>query len=296
MIKKLYSRPLLQGLMLSLLPYCLPAQAEVDTRDYYVVELSIFTNEQAANKTEENWPDNPELTVPDTLLFPANVSIEQVYPELQALLNPGASSVLPVTSSSPFLPLLDTTYQEHSRAASRIQRSGKHRLLSHQSWLQKLTDEQNAPSIAILAGEQREGFYEIAGSIKLFRSRYLHLHTNLWRIIFDNSTTDADDSDTPASSVNAVLPVIMAPSIAAPEEALLTPEQASAQVTEEANMQQLANLMDSDLLPQQPPIAVIAPMQQKRRMRSREIHYLDHPLFGLIIEIRPLEIPDSEQP
>ncbi|RLA03368.1 MAG: hypothetical protein DRQ47_05290, partial [Gammaproteobacteria bacterium] len=36
-------------------------------------------------------------------------------------------------------------------------------------------------------------------------------------------------------------------------------------------------------------------MQQSRRMRSNETHYLDHPLFGMLIQIRPykLEIPES---
>ncbi|MCP3673658.1 MAG: hypothetical protein GY829_04200, partial [Gammaproteobacteria bacterium] len=30
-------------------------------------------------------------------------------------------------------------------------------------------------------------------------------------------------------------------------------------------------------------------MQQSRRLRRNEIHYLDHPLFGLLIQIRPYE-------
>ena len=30
-------------------------------------------------------------------------------------------------------------------------------------------------------------------------------------------------------------------------------------------------------------------MQQTRRLRSNELHYIDHPLFGLIIQIRPYE-------
>ena len=29
-------------------------------------------------------------------------------------------------------------------------------------------------------------------------------------------------------------------------------------------------------------------LQQKRRMRSTEVHYLDHPLFGLVVTLKPL--------
>ncbi|HEY9032743.1 MAG TPA: CsiV family protein, partial [Pseudomonadales bacterium] len=41
----------------------------------------------------------------------------------------------------------------------------------------------------------------------------------------------------------------------------------------------------------QPPLANVAVMRQQRRLRSREIHYIDHPLFGLVVEIRPFELP-----
>jgi hypothetical protein len=30
-------------------------------------------------------------------------------------------------------------------------------------------------------------------------------------------------------------------------------------------------------------------MAQQRRLRSNEVHYLDYPQFGIIIEIRPAE-------
>ena len=29
-------------------------------------------------------------------------------------------------------------------------------------------------------------------------------------------------------------------------------------------------------------------LQQKRRMRSNEVHYIDHPLFGLVIKFTPV--------
>ena len=33
-------------------------------------------------------------------------------------------------------------------------------------------------------------------------------------------------------------------------------------------------------------------LQQKRRMRSNEVHYLDHPLMGVVIKLRPLVAED----
>ncbi|NOX75325.1 MAG: hypothetical protein GXP17_01600, partial [Gammaproteobacteria bacterium] len=35
-------------------------------------------------------------------------------------------------------------------------------------------------------------------------------------------------------------------------------------------------------------------MKESRRMRSRELHYLDHPFFGIVVLITPVELPEPE--
>jgi len=36
-------------------------------------------------------------------------------------------------------------------------------------------------------------------------------------------------------------------------------------------------------------------LQQKRRMRSKEIHYIDHPMLGIIIKFTPLIAPEPTE-
>jgi len=36
-------------------------------------------------------------------------------------------------------------------------------------------------------------------------------------------------------------------------------------------------------------------MQEKRRMRSNETHYLDHPMLGLVVSITPLTAEELQQ-
>jgi hypothetical protein len=36
-------------------------------------------------------------------------------------------------------------------------------------------------------------------------------------------------------------------------------------------------------------------IKQRRRMRSNELHYIDHPLLGLLIKISPVELTKSEE-
>ncbi|MCK4704001.1 MAG: hypothetical protein KAT90_00855, partial [Gammaproteobacteria bacterium] len=33
------------------------------------------------------------------------------------------------------------------------------------------------------------------------------------------------------------------------------------------------------------------PLQAHRRMRSKELHYIDHPLIGILIQINPVKKP-----
>lgn len=250
-------------------------QAQTQLRDYYVVEVILFSNDLSAYANEENWPEAPNLSVPDKLRFPANIGIDKVYPELSALLNGGTAQA----ANSPYLPLLGAQYVEHKNAANRIQRTSRHRLLAHMSWLQKIEDEGTATPVAILAGENVNGFYEFAGSIKLHRSRYIHVQTDLWRSYFIKEGSD-----------NVALP-IMLPKITPPHVAQDSAAATDADNTtsDEMLLQKMANLLDSEVLPDQPAVSRVATLQQKRRMRSREIHHIDHPLMGIIIEVRPFE-------
>ena len=44
------------------------------------------------------------------------------------------------------------------------------------------------------------------------------------------------------------------------------------------------------------PVPTLFRMTTSRRMRSRELHYLDHPLFGLIVLVTPFESTPVEEP
>ena len=43
----------------------------------------------------------------------------------------------------------------------------------------------------------------------------------------------------------------------------------------------------------QTPALLDIPMREHRRMRSRELHYIDHPLLGVLVQITPVEEPGN---
>jgi hypothetical protein len=148
--------------------------------------------------------------------------------------------------------------------------------------------------------------------VKLYLSRYLHLETNLWL----NTSGDYLPGDwrmpaPPLGPPSLIIEDLSLPEL--PEEENNTQNTLAdglneATVTEPAqlgdnppNLSQPLGTSLEPTLPAQPEEAMetveagpIYPwrhavlLQQKRRMRSNEVHYIDHPLFGVIVKMTPL--------
>lgn len=143
--------------------------------------------------------------------------------------------------------------------ASRIRRSSRYRLLDHMGWQQPVVTGTN-PAVLTQAGDYYGDQRELDGTIHITRSRYLHLHTDLWWSVFSQ-----DDST-------------------------LSPGQRALIETYADRFPALANGIErSGYIP-----AAQYALQQSRRMRSGETHYIDHPYFGLVVLITPIE--DLEEP
>ncbi len=274
-MKKIFSGVFSLGLLL----LAISNQAQASNNNFYTVELIIFSNDLRMYQEEESWPLPKTLDIADELLFLKDLPIDAVYPELSPQGIVEAADI-----PSRFLPIVANDDKDLSFAAERIRLAGRHSLLLHKTWLQKIYNEDMAKDIAILAGEERNGYYEVSGSIRLHLGRYLHINTNLWRILFADENTEQtidEGEDRPAIE----LPLIR-------EEALpvLADDIALQQPTINSHTLDTEELYVQDVeKSQQPAISLIATLQQKRRMRSREVHYIDHPLFGLLIELRPYQ-------
>lgn len=252
-------KKLIQFVLMLFLAQSLFADNALD--DFYIVEMIVFSNELRMYREEENWPNDEQLSIETPLLFLDSLAAADIYPELNGKKTYSAEEDYR-------LPLLDISQAQLQDAANKIKNAGRHRLLSHQVWLQKLTDKENALPIAVQAGRQVDGFYEVSGSITLYKSRYLHLESNLWRSLFTNN---------PDEAANITLPFID-PSL----NALAAEQEDKDHVSD-----QQAESHELELPEQQPLVKIVSSLQHKRRMRSKEVHFLDHPLFGVIIQLTP---------
>ncbi|MCO7226008.1 CsiV family protein [Pleionea sp. CnH1-48] len=126
---------------------------------------------------------------------------------------------------------------------------------------------------------------EIDGSIQVYLNRYLHINTQLFLRIPGKKKVDV-------SSINASLSSSL---LDMTQDGIIDNDLESGfnwsfdlsgneeQQQEEQQAIELDHLIDY-------------PMLQSRRIRSKEYHYFDHPLFGMIIEVRPWEMePPAEE-
>lgn len=180
----------------------------------------------------------------------------------------------------------------------RINGQAGYRVLFHEAWRQYITGEDRAPWILIDGGDAYGEHRELEGSININVSRYLHIITDLWFTEFQINTGESR-RQWPTLPENP-LKRIERTSAAAESEF----NSANSLVTNDlfnstGNNQSLdtpseldtllADFLDAPYMPRQ-----IYTLDQRRRMRSTELHYLDHPRLGLLIKILPYELPPEE--
>ena len=140
----------------------------------------------------------------------------------------------------------------------RINNSSEFNVLFYGAWRQTGLDENNAFEIKI---EDLENTHKtksentITGQLKLVLSRYLHIYGDLdyQRPIDTNSIDNESNDDT--SGIN------------------------TATATTEENQGIIVKTENN------------YPINIHRRMRSKELHYIDHPLVGMLIQINPVKPP-----
>lgn len=162
-----------------------PASAQAT--NWYKVEMILFTELDGAGRDAEHWPEDPG--------------------------QPQLLEAIPLTTGSARVQALDSSAYRLSGIWSALKYSRDYRPIRHLAWQQPGLSARSAPLVAI--GDQPGA--EIQGTVRVSRSRYLHLDLDLVLHQGDQSYR----------------------------------------------------------------------MTVSRRMRSNELNYIDHPMFGALVIITP---------
>jgi hypothetical protein len=186
--------------------------------------------------------------------MPAALSVEDIIDTALAQGSANSEGALAFSSRE-----ADSSLQAILRS---LRRSSRFTVLIHQSWVQPIGSEPTP--VLVQAGQRYDDRFEVEGNLSFTRSRFLHLQTNLWYTVFEPRSGESN------------------PFLAGFK----------------------SNLSD-EILSQHPELVKVErergqyfaarthPMFQSRRMRSDELHYIDHPLFGIVVRINRFK-PEAE--
>lgn len=234
-------------------------------------------NAESVDENRDAAPDIPRQTSPQTLGEDALKTSGDTDSTVDEALN---------TTPTPFIALPQRSAEFYGKAAY-MQRTGQYKTLFHETWVQPVRDERNALPLVIDRSGDTGEWPRLQGSVKLHISRYLHLETNLWL----NTTGDylPGNWQMPAPPLGPPSLVIEEPEPEADDYFISEPPTATPITGDELMAD---GVIEPQALGSQYPWRHAVLMQQTRKMRSKEVHYLDHPLLGVVIKLMPL---DEEQ-
>ena len=256
-------------------------QAQSKPKQYYIVEVVLFRHLNEQGKNAEYWsrPDpfndfslkkssfndnNPQ--------FSTDTSAQTITDDMPALAQYDMQN-------KRFLPLrngiaaLSKSNYKLADSAAHIRYSPDFQLLAHFGWTQRSLSKKRALPV-FLTSNQFSDSMTPAGELKLYVSRYLHMQVDLAATQCEYKT----NSDSEQTSDKAL-----------DEQLENGTSQLETQASDATNnrYKNAAGYGQGNI---NPCVNNVYLFKQKRKMRSRELHYLDNPVFGMLVYITPFTI------
>ena len=244
----------------------------------------------------------PEASIPykyQTTTVVVSPEVNNIENVQQPSLNEQAAIYVPVYEQ-PFVKL-KRAVRDLNDSARGLDRRG-YNVLFHQAWRFQIDSKQQSPWILIKAGSTARQRYQIEGTLRFYKSRYLHFETDLWRLKFANNINNQTLflPQIPEQTVNQQQAVLLnaisfsnkltalAPSdIQRTDNLLFDPHSLY-------NLSSLKHLKIEISSQQQQtnssgyPISQVWPLAQSKRIQQNEVYYIDHPEVGALVTIKPI--------
>lgn len=249
-----------------------PAHSEaVALPAWMQIEVLVFRQLDTSSAGNERWADDPALSYPEPL---------RRLDDPATATQPGLQPVDPSAGSEPVaFRQLDASQQVLADAAARIAASAQYRLLAHLAWRQPAADG-STTHLLVTAGAVHGDHHELEGSMTIRNADVPDVSFNLWLNDFTTAATG-----TTAAHTGVALPSI-------PQT--IPSEEPSA---EEATLLPAEPEQESEPEPEPEPEITVEPvraarsvvLQATRRLVPEQLHYIDHPLFGVLITAVPVD-------
>jgi len=252
------------------LPSYAQDDVEQDPVKYYDVEIIVFKNVKVPRGHEFKLPTPSANRSENTLDLSDPVSIEQA----------GESGFTPLSAEE--LRLQDPV--------DRIIKSSRYNLLTHTGWRQPGLDEENSIPVWIKGG-------------KVFDSRY----SSIDQMITLKQADDTQTTDTSSNLAENISPqglyeleglitITLSRYLHTRAELVMRKPADNNHLLQQ--VEEMAEQEQQELMDIEGQLLLNYGLNEQRRMRSKKLHYLDHPEFGMLVLITPYEapVPETHEP
>lgn len=254
----------------------LPASAQANP--WYRVEVMLVAYQDEETIDHELWPDAISSEPPAYEITDAFTDLQHgydwwIHPQDEdaatATTRLWSEFGITETPASPLTqPLTPLAHLMFADKASKINRRHDMEVIWHQAWIEPVQGEEKAIRHPIDVSLKDKLDIQLRGTLQLYVSRYLHINTDL---------------------------TIQHYALAESKElaALSLPSSSTDKPDYRTDLLNDGKVSLSE--PQLTPIRS-ARIRQSRRMRSNELHYVDHPMLGLVVKVIPIETEDDLLP
>ena len=192
------------------------------------------------------------------------------------------------TASSQIM-VLDTL--EFANTVERFAYRSDIEVIWHQAWVEALDTAETAYPHEITGQIEKENFrIDLSGTISLYRSRFIHIQPDLE--VNQEIFTIPDDA--PVADDITETPEETTPESAVQMGQMNSQPEMTSPVMTESLTQESTPSPAMKVEPEWIPLRA-AKIERSRRMRSDEVHYLDHPLLGIVVKVSPWVASSEEE-
>jgi hypothetical protein len=231
-------------------------------------EVDVDPEALSADPIEDE-PETPEEQPADPAASEQPIELTEPPPTPRQLLEQASADALAEYQSAlaadAYRWRSDPTQLALSTQAAALTRHGVGRILAHGAWLQPVPARDYPQPILIQSNEAIADRWRIEGTLAITLGRYLHVAAKLWYQPDPSPIQVALPSGSPGGWFS------------------LTDDTSQHAPVLAGIPFDFDDAVDPEL-----PYQVLSEL---RRMRSGELHYLDHPSFGMLIRVDPVEPP-----
>jgi hypothetical protein len=268
----------------------------INHQGWYQVEMIIFSRKNPA--LQEHFPNNIPLHYParwQTLKDPNPVvpAITENTSELNTAVSASSPAEVTVDFNTQAFYQLPADMRQLNFQADKFSRSIDYQLLFHQAWRQPVSNKNQADWILIHNSNSIEPAPKLAGAIRLSVATYFRLDTNLWFAEFEPKLEEIENPwpelpDNPEIITQEIPLGIESPAGMQNDADMQTTE------TQNDFSNAVSDSIDQTTAETWQTKRIVL-VKEKRDMRSNEVHYIDHPILGIIIKVTPFKpVIDNE--